>query len=132
MVAVLIVESDEATRSLAGFVLQEYGFEVSLAANGPEALWRLRQPPPVEILFTEINLDGMCGRELVGRARALKRDLRVLYTGDPPMTGPLRDPANLQAAFLPKIYSVDALIGAVRCLLRDDAACAAAPARPLT
>lgn len=127
MVSVLIVECDEATRSLAGYILQEHGFEVALAGNEMEALWRLRQSSTIDILFTELDLDGACGRELGSRARALQSSLRILYTGDPLAAGGLAGGGCHKTAFLPKIYSMSALVDAVTRLVEDDAGCTSSP-----
>ncbi len=117
MVAVLVVEADEATRSLAGLALQEHGFEVHVAANGTEALTRLASPLPIAILFTELDLDGMCGRELARRARMLRGELRVLFTTEGRAVPDRGEVAAPGAAFLPKIYSMNALVSAVMALL---------------
>jgi CheY-like chemotaxis protein len=54
---VLIVEDDFLIRDCAADALHEHGFEVLLAANGPDAL-RLLEGSHVDAVFTDINMPG--------------------------------------------------------------------------
>lgn len=78
---VLVVEDETTLRSYAADMLQELGYQVLEAANGPEALDLLRQHPEVQLLFTDVVLPGgMNGRELADEAVQRCPGLKVLYT----------------------------------------------------
>ncbi len=77
----LVVEDDDDVRGYTVELLRELGYRVLEAHDGPSALRLLeRQDAPVHLLFTDVVMPGMSGRELAERARAIQPDLRILYT----------------------------------------------------
>jgi DNA-binding NtrC family response regulator len=74
---VLIVDDEAAQREMAGGFLRKQGFDVALAAGGPEALEVLRREP-VGLLLTDYRMPGMSGLELVAEARRLNPELPVV------------------------------------------------------
>jgi signal transduction histidine kinase len=77
---ILLVEDNEGVRDFARGALQELGYTVLEAAEGEAALRILKYEPSVSLLFTDVVLPGMSGRELANRAAALRPDLPVLFT----------------------------------------------------
>jgi PAS domain S-box-containing protein len=78
---VLMVEDDDLVRAHALRLLESLGYNVTAACNGPEALELLRKDVPCDLLFTDVIMPGgMTGPQLAEAARALRPDLRVLYT----------------------------------------------------
>jgi PAS domain S-box-containing protein len=78
---VLLVEDDEMVRMYAHHLLEDLGYQVLSASNGPEALELLNKSPDVRLLFTDVIMPGgMNGRQLADAARKLRPDLKVLYT----------------------------------------------------
>src|SRR5215813_5796130 len=78
---VLVVEDDDDVREFAVRVLRDNGFRVLEAVNAGVALILLEQEIPIEVLFTDIVMPGEPdGIGLADRAKALRPDLRVLYT----------------------------------------------------
>ncbi|HEX5398477.1 MAG TPA: ATP-binding protein, partial [Verrucomicrobiae bacterium] len=79
---ILLVEDDPALREMAATLLRRLGYTILTAANGIEAL-SLRQQPDVghvDLLFTDVVLPHMSGRELADRVRALFPHTRILFT----------------------------------------------------
>jgi PAS domain S-box-containing protein len=79
---VLLVEDEPAVRTLTRVVLERQGYRVIEAANGVEAMraWR-QQNEPVHLLVTDIVMpEGVTGRELASRLRAVDPKLRVIFT----------------------------------------------------
>lgn len=78
---ILVVEDDDDVRAYTVNVLRDLGYRVLEAHDGVSAL-RLfeRQEGPVDLLFTDVVMPGMSGRELADEARRRQPDLRVLYT----------------------------------------------------
>ncbi len=75
----LVVEDDEPVRMLACLELRAMGYQVLEAASGADALELLRSGRRVDLLFTDVVMPGMSGRELADAARALRPGLRVLF-----------------------------------------------------
>jgi PAS domain S-box-containing protein len=78
---VLVVEDEPALRGLTRRVLQGAGYVVLEAGNGADALRVLEQhPDAVHLVFTDVVMPGMNGRELAARLALTRPDMRVLYT----------------------------------------------------
>lgn len=115
--AVLVVEDESALRDLIGRVLTGLGYQVLIAASGPEALELVaREEQPPDLLLTDVILPGgMQGHQLAQQLRATWPGLRVLY-----MSGYTRN-AIVHAGrldpgvnFLEKPFTPDRLAAAVR------------------
>jgi PAS domain S-box-containing protein len=78
---IMVVEDDDDVRVYTVDCLRELGYQVLEAHDGPSALRLLeRQEQPIDLLFTDVVMPGMTGRELADHARQLQPDLKVLYT----------------------------------------------------
>jgi CheY-like chemotaxis protein len=78
---ILVVEDDARVRRVAVMRLSNAGYTVLEAANGSEALEMLSAHPEIELLFTDIIMPGgITGDELAKHARALRPDIKVLFT----------------------------------------------------
>ena len=78
---ILVVEDDDDVRAYTVECLRELGYRVLEAHDGASALRLLeRQEAPIDLLFTDVVMPGMTGRELADAARERQSDLRVLYT----------------------------------------------------
>jgi PAS domain S-box-containing protein len=78
--SVLVVEDNEAVRAFSVDVLRDYGFRVFEAADASEALKILEGRTPVDLLFTDIGLPGLNGRELVSMVQRKYPNVRILFT----------------------------------------------------
>jgi PAS domain S-box-containing protein len=78
---ILVVEDDDDVRSYTVECLRELGYRVLEAHDGASALRLLeRQEQDVDLLFTDVVMPGMTGRELADAAMAHHPGLKVLYT----------------------------------------------------
>ncbi|MBL8978414.1 MAG: PAS domain S-box protein [Gemmatimonadetes bacterium] len=77
---ILLVEDEAAVRRLARRVLEDVGYTVLEAADGPEAL-RLteRWEGDIDLVVTDVIMPGMSGQELSARLRASRPWLRIMY-----------------------------------------------------
>ena len=77
---VLLVEDEDAVRSLTRHVLKGRGYTVLEASEGEEAL-RIASmhEGTIHILVTDVIMPGMGGREVADRLRALSDEIKVLY-----------------------------------------------------
>ena len=78
---ILVVEDDDDVRAYTVECLRELGYKVIEAHDGPSAQRILGRPEQtVSLLFTDVVMPGMTGRELADHARRERPDLKVLYT----------------------------------------------------
>ena len=77
---ILVVEDEERVRQLSVSLLQELGYNVVAAPDGTTALALLERTPRVDLLFTDVGLPRMNGRELADEARKRHPHLKILFT----------------------------------------------------
>ncbi len=79
---VLIIDDDDAVRSLASALIAELGYDVLEATGGKAALAALRAQaadPPVDAVLSDITMAGMDGVELAAHIAADWPDLPVMF-----------------------------------------------------
>jgi two-component system, cell cycle sensor histidine kinase and response regulator CckA len=78
---ILVVEDQAAVRQLTIAILKGYGYPILEAANGDEALdIAQKYSGEIHLLFTDVVLPGINGRELSERMKTLRPKLKVLFT----------------------------------------------------
>ena len=78
--SILVVEDNEAVRAFSVEVLQDYGFRVFEAADASEALKILEGTKAIDLLFTDIGLPGLNGKELASTVQRKHPSVRILFT----------------------------------------------------
>jgi PAS domain S-box-containing protein len=122
---ILLVEDDEKVRSIAVRSLRDYGYRVTEASNGEEAL----QLPgdclgEIDLLVTDVVMPQMGGRELAERMHAVRPNLKVLYTSGYTENGIVHHGVlDRGVAFLSKPYDAAALARKVREVLDEANGC---------
>jgi signal transduction histidine kinase/CheY-like chemotaxis protein len=76
---ILVVEDDRNVREMTAESLRELGYSVLQAADGPEAL-NLLENERVDLIFTDIVMPQMNGRQLADAVTEKWPDIRILYT----------------------------------------------------
>lgn len=116
--AVLVVEDEERVRAYSVEALKELGYNVLSAPSGSQALKIISENPAIDLLFTDIVMPEMNGRELSDRALKLRPSLKVLfttgYTRNAVVHNGVLDPGT---AFLQKPFTVDQLALKIRSVL---------------
>lgn len=117
--SILVVEDDDDVRAYTVDCLRELGYRVLEAHDGPSALRLLeRQESEVDLLFTDVVMPAMTGRELAEEAEKRQPRLRVLYT-----SGYTRNAIvhagrlDLGVDLIPKPFTFEALAQKVRDVL---------------
>jgi PAS domain S-box-containing protein len=79
---ILLVEDDPALREMAASLLTRLGYKVLVAANGIEALSLKKQGDigHIDLLFTDVVMPHMDGKELSERMRSLFPHTKTLFT----------------------------------------------------
>ncbi len=117
---VLVVEDEHAIRELVGVQLESLGYEVTLAADGREALEAVEvnglRP---DLLITDVIMPGMSGAVLLERLRRTQPGLKVLfmsgYTDNVIVHQGVLDPG---IPFIQKPFSARELSAAVHRVIR--------------
>ena len=113
---ILVTEDEDQVRMTNVEALRELGYSVRHAANGSEALAILASQPGVRLLFTDIVMPGMNGRELAREARRRLPDLKLLFA-----TGYERETSSSidddEGDVLRKPFAIDQLARKVREML---------------
>jgi CheY-like chemotaxis protein len=76
---VLLVEDQADVRKIALIALQTYGYAVTAAVDGADALRAVDDQPSPDLLLTVVVMPGMSGRELAEKLRGRFPGLKVLY-----------------------------------------------------
>jgi two-component system, response regulator PdtaR len=100
-----MVEDEPLISAMVAEILCENGFHVHAVADGESALRYLDEEPDVDVLFTDINLDGsMDGSMLAKKARARRPEMPIVYCSgrySPSALSPLMS----RSIFLKKPYN---------------------------
>jgi PAS domain S-box-containing protein len=77
---VLVIDDEETVRMLIVEVLEDAGYNVLQAADGPAGLRILESGVQVDLLLTDVGLPGgMNGRQVADAARVRRPELKVLF-----------------------------------------------------
>ncbi len=77
---ILVVDDEPLVRMVAVEILEELGYHVLEAGDGPTALKIMNSGQPIDLLVTDVGLPGgMNGRQLADAVRAEKPDFKVLF-----------------------------------------------------
>jgi PAS domain S-box-containing protein len=117
---VLVVEDDDELRAYTVETLSELGYRVMQASNGNAALEILDRGDDIDVLFTDVVMPGINGRQLADEAVRRRPGLKVLFT-----TGYTRNAIVHHGRLDPgvemvgKPFSFDELGTRIRALLDD-------------
>jgi two-component system, cell cycle sensor histidine kinase and response regulator CckA len=113
---ILVVDDEEGVRSLAATVLNDAGYTVELAADGGEALERLREMgDQVRLGVLDLTMPVLGGAEVASQLRQLQPDIPIIAMsgyGDIEVMQQF-SPGGVDD-FLPKPFTPDQLAGKVR------------------
>lgn len=119
---ILLVEDEEAVRSLIRQILQTYGYNVIEAENGIKALKICRKDrPQLDLLITDIVMPQMNGHRLAEELAKIYPQIKVLFTsgyvGDKSL---LNDTKKRDKNFIAKPFTSNLLTNKVRKILDEN------------
>lgn len=114
---ILVVEDNEGVRTFTSETLRDVGFIVLEAADAAAALKIFENAAGVDLLFTDIGLPGLNGRELVATVHRRYPEVKLLFTsGYAQMVAPA-DTLTKDIKLVSKPFTRPQLISAVRDVL---------------
>jgi DNA-binding response OmpR family regulator len=119
--AILLVEDDPVTRTLAETALRAQGYEVITAADGQDAIVESRAlGRPIDLLITDVLLPGISGSDVAERLLREQPNLRVLFISGHADEALVRHGVHERAMpFLPKPFTPGELADRVRATLQE-------------
>ena len=91
---VMVVDDEPSMVELERRILELAGYQVLQASSGPDALARLAEGIPLDLLIADLNMPGLDGMAMVRQIRATRPQLKVLFaTGH--VDRPDGDPASV-------------------------------------
>ena len=75
---ILLVDDDEAVREVTAAILEDLGYSVSEAEDGPSALEALERGSRVDLLMADFSMPGMNGAELTRQVQERRPGMPVL------------------------------------------------------
>ncbi|WP_236704470.1 MULTISPECIES: PAS domain-containing protein [unclassified Sphingomonas] len=111
---ILVVEDEDRVRSFSVEALRDLGYGVVFARDGIEALRLLERGHAISLLFSDVVMPEMSGRELAARVRQRKPGVKVLLTSGYAPDEPI---GVTEEDILPKPFDVAALAVAIRTAL---------------
>ncbi len=117
---ILVVEDEDRLRQLTADTLRELGYTVLQAGHAIDALEIVDQHPEIVLLFTDIVMPDVNGRQLADEVLTRRPNMRVLFT-----TGFTRNAVvhngilDTGINFIPKPFTMEDLAVKVRQILAD-------------
>jgi signal transduction histidine kinase/CheY-like chemotaxis protein len=115
---ILVVEDEPLMRQMSADALRDLGYRVLDAETAAEALTFIDSAPEVRLLFTDVVMPDVSGKELADEALRRRPDLKILfttgYTRNAVVHGGVLDPG---VNFLSKPFSLEQLASKVRSVL---------------
>ncbi len=77
---ILVVEDNDSVREVAAAMIEEMGYEVLTAINGPEGLKMIEERRDINLVLSDVIMaGGMNGPELAAKAMKVRPKLKVLF-----------------------------------------------------
>lgn len=109
----LLLVDDEAIRLVLARVFDRLGYQVTAAASGEEALFRLEQLS-YDLMLLDLNMPGMGGVEVMRRAHEVQPELLIIVlTGHPTLDSAITAIKSEVVDYLEKNVSISDIIDAV-------------------
>lgn len=108
---ILLVEDEEGVRRVGQRILEQLGYQVLAAENGPRALFLLQtHRDRIDLVILDLLLPGMGGAEIYARMKELVPDVKVLVASGFSLDGAAQQILNAGAqGFIEKPYRIEAL-----------------------
>ncbi len=113
---ILVVEDNNQIRDITAKILMDHGYMILTASNGEEAVGIMKNSEqPIDLVFTDLVMPRMGGREVYEAAVHIRPDIKFLFTsGYTHVTKDLDFIKKNGFHFLQKPYDVADLLASIR------------------
>jgi CheY-like chemotaxis protein len=114
---ILIVDDEESILAITRNALENYGYEVSTAASGLEAIARFREDPDaISLVLTDQSMPFMDGRAIIAMLRKIRPDIKIILTsgfeaGGEDLSGTSK--TDEIDGFIPKPFTTEKLLAII-------------------
>jgi two-component system, NtrC family, response regulator PilR len=103
----LVVDDEKSVRDLLAEYLNEYGYDVTCAANGQDALQIYKQGQ-FDVVMSDLNMAPMDGLELLNKVKEINPDvLFIMITGYPSITSSIEAIKKGARDYITKPFNID-------------------------
>jgi DNA-binding NtrC family response regulator len=103
----LVVDDEKSVRDLLAEYLNEYGYEVTCAANGQDAL-KIYQQGHFDIILSDLNMAPIDGLELLNKVKEINSDaIFIMITGYPSITSSIEAIKKGARDYITKPFNID-------------------------
>lgn len=114
---VLIAEDDATSRTIYSTFLEAQGYQVVEVANGNDAL-KVIEHEPVDVLLTDVVMDGLDGMALLACARDVQPNMRaIVMTSQRTPNAIIAALRNQVCDFLTKPFELEELSDSIKCAM---------------
>jgi len=103
----LVVDDEKSVRDLLAEYLNEYGYEVTCAANGQDAL-KIYKEGHFDIILSDLNMAPMDGLELLNQVKEMNSDaIFIMITGYPSIKSSIEVIKKGAKDYITKPFNID-------------------------
>lgn len=119
---ILVVDDEEMIRRLAKNILQESGYNVLTASNGPEALDIVKNHEKIDLVMLDMIMPKMNGHELYLKIKEIRPGIKSLLCSGYSQSGKAQEIMDSGVSdFVQKPYGMSDLLEKVRSVLSNKA-----------
>ncbi len=103
----LVVDDEKSVRDLLAEYLNEYGYEVTCAENGQDAL-KIYKEEHFDIILSDLNMAPMNGLELLNKVKEIDSDaIFIMITGYPSISSSIEAIKKGARDYITKPFNID-------------------------
>lgn len=116
--SILIVDDEWMLRDVVVEALQDHGYDVLVASDGPGALEILRGPARIDVVFSDVSMpNGVSGIELAEQASGIRPGIHIILASGFAKGQLPSIPKGVH--FLPKPYRIGQLVECLQQVMRS-------------
>ena len=119
---IMVVEDEESLRGLMNGILSGLGYKVTLAANGSEALLKIKENKTMpDLIITDMVMPNLSGKQLINQLKQQHPDIKTIYmSGYTDNTILQNGVIESSETFIQKPFTTENLAAIIRKVLNND------------